>query len=68
MESLAHFFAVPKGEADIHIVYDATASDLNGVLWAPTFQLPTIDNLAKPVNPGAWIGGLMLLSSFLVFV
>jgi hypothetical protein len=34
---LTSFFAdVPKGEEDIRMVYDGTASDgLNEVLWAP---------------------------------
>jgi hypothetical protein len=33
--SLAGFFAVPKGEADIRMVYDASRSGLNKALWAP---------------------------------
>lgn len=67
VESLTRFFAVPKGESDIRMVYDATASGLNGALWAPTFQLPTIDNLARTVNPGAWMGDLDVAEQFLNF-
>jgi hypothetical protein len=38
--SLTGFFAVPKGESDICMVYDATKSGLNDSLWAPSFGLP----------------------------
>ena len=41
--SLTGFFAVPKGESDIRMVYDATKCGLNDTIWAPTFLLPTID-------------------------
>ena len=35
IKSLIKFFAVPKGERDIRMVYDATASGLNGAVWSP---------------------------------
>ena len=35
VKSLTSFFAVPKGESDIHIVYDLSACGLNEALWAP---------------------------------
>jgi len=38
------FFAVPKGEDDIRMVYDATANKLNECVWVPSFWLPTIDS------------------------
>ena len=36
-----HYFAVPKGETDIRVVFDGTSSGLNESLWAPNFFLPT---------------------------
>ena len=45
IESLTHYFAVPKGDSDIRMVYDLTASGLNDALWAPTFWLPNIRNV-----------------------
>jgi hypothetical protein len=35
------FFDVPKGDDDIRLVYNATKSGLNEVVWAPWFSLPT---------------------------
>jgi hypothetical protein len=37
------YFAVPKGEDNIRMVYDATANRLNEAVWVPTFWLPTIN-------------------------
>ncbi len=39
------YFAIPKGEGNIHMVYDATANKLNKAVWVPTFWLPTINTL-----------------------
>ena len=44
VESLTSFFAVPKGEKDIWMVYDGTKSGLNSTLWAPWFPLPTVES------------------------
>jgi hypothetical protein len=35
IKSLTSFFAVPKGDSDIGMVYDGTKSDLNDAMWAP---------------------------------
>ena len=43
--SLTYFFYVPKGENDIRLVYDLTASGLNDALWAPIFCMPSVDNV-----------------------
>lgn len=44
IKSLIKYFAVPKGEDDVCMVYDATANRLNECVWVPTFWLPTIDS------------------------
>jgi hypothetical protein len=38
--SLTSYFAVPKGENDIRLVYDGSDSGLNEALWSPSFWLP----------------------------
>jgi hypothetical protein len=48
--SLTGFFAVPKGESDICMVYDATKSGLNDSLWAPSFGLPTVDSTLRSID------------------
>jgi len=35
IKSLTSFFAVPKGDSDIRMVYDGTKSGLNDAMWAP---------------------------------
>ena len=50
--SLMAFFDVPKGDDDIRMVYDGSASGLNDHLWAPWFSLPTVDHLLRSLEPG----------------
>ena len=40
VRSKVHYFAVPKGDDDIRVVFDGTSSGLNDSLWAPNFYLP----------------------------
>jgi hypothetical protein len=53
--SLTDFFSVPKGDRDIHMVYNGTSSGLNDVLWVPSFPLPTVDSLLRSVHPNTWM-------------
>ena len=39
------FLLCVEGEDYIILVYDITASGLNDTLWAPTFFMPSIDNV-----------------------
>jgi hypothetical protein len=48
--SLKSFFAVPKGDTDIRLVYNCTSSGLNTHLWAPWFVLPTICALLRALE------------------
>jgi hypothetical protein len=41
IESYMDYFAVPKGDEDIRMVYNGSSCGLNEVLWAPRFWLPT---------------------------
>ena len=65
VESLTSFFAVPKGEDDIRVVYDATKSGLNKALWAPNFPLPTIDGVLNQSDSKTWFGDIDLGEMFL---
>jgi hypothetical protein len=66
--SLTSYFAVPKGDDDIRMVYDGTKSGLNSVLWAPWFPLPTIDMHLQSVVPGTFMGDLDIGEMFLNFL
>ena len=55
IKSLIKYFAVPKGDDDIRLVYDATANRLNECVWAPPFWLPTIDTLVRGVDKDSWM-------------
>ena len=35
IKSLLKYFAVPKGEDNVQIVYDGTANGLNDAVWVP---------------------------------
>lgn len=68
LKSLIKYFAVPKGEDDIRIVYDATASGLNEAVWAPTFWLPTIDSLVRALDDNCWMADRDIGDMFLNFM
>jgi hypothetical protein len=67
LKSLIKYFNVPKGEKDVRIVYDATASGLNDAEWAPPFWLPTIDSLVRALDPNAWMTDRDIGDMFLNF-
>jgi hypothetical protein len=52
---LIKYFAVPKGDDNIRLVYDATANRLNECVWVPTFWLPTIDTLIRALDRDSWM-------------
>ena len=68
VKSLTSFFAVPKGEGDVRIVYDGTKSGLNNQLWAPWFPLPTIDTHLRSLNAGYCMGDIDFSEQFLNFI
>ena len=67
VKSLTGFFAVPKGENDIRIVYDASKCGLNDALWCPNFFLPTIDSVLRNASADTWFGDIDLGEMFLNF-
>jgi hypothetical protein len=67
VKSLIKYFAVPKGEDDIRLVYDATANKLNNCVWVPTFWLPTIDLLVRALDKDLWMMDRNVEDMFLNF-
>ena len=67
IESLTHYFAVPKGENDIRMVYDLTASGFNDALWAPRFWMPTMLNVVDCATDASWYGDVDVGEMFLNF-
>lgn len=65
VKSWTGFFAVPKGEGDIRMVYDATKCGLNAALWSPSFGLPTIDSVLRNSDASSWFGDIDLGEMFL---
>jgi hypothetical protein len=48
--SLTSYFAVPKGEDDIRIVYGGTGSGLNDALWSPFLWLPNSASAVRLIS------------------
>ena len=65
--NLSHYFPVPKGENDIRMVYDLTASGLNAALWAPRFWMPTMLNVVDCAIHTSWFGDVDAGEMFLNF-
>jgi hypothetical protein len=65
VKSLTGFFAVPKAQTDIRVVYDATKCGLNSALWSPNFWLPTIDSVLRNARSSTWFADIDLGEMFL---
>ena len=55
IKSLIKYFAVPKGEDDVRLVYNAMTNKLNECVWVPSFWLPTIDSLVRALDEDSWM-------------
>jgi len=55
VKSNIKYFAVPKGDVDICMVYDIITNKLNEGVWVPTFWLPTIVSLVHAVCSTSWM-------------
>lgn len=53
-----HYFAVPKGDSDVRVVFDGTSSGLNATLWAPNFFLPSARSAAMSMGFGTWMADM----------
>ena len=55
LRAFIKYFGVPKGEFDIRVVYDGTASGLNDAIWVPSFWLPTSDCVTRSLGPDSFM-------------
>lgn len=55
VQTFLHYFAVPKGDSDIRVVFDGTSCGLNETLWSPNFFLPTSKNAAELLSFDSWM-------------
>eukprot|EP00536_Pseudo-nitzschia_multiseries_P018930 jgi/Psemu1/58071/gm1.58071_g len=55
VEAMMFMSHAPKGEMDVHIVYDSTKSGLNNTLYALWFAFPTVDSMVQWVVAGMWL-------------
>ena len=68
VKNLTRFFAVPKGDEDIRMVYDSTVANLNDSLWAPWFAMPTVRDHLRAIGPGSYMADVDIGEMFLNFV
>ena len=67
VKSLIRYFAVPKGDDDVRMVYDGTSSGFNRWVWAPSFGLPTVETMLRSVEHRTWLGDIDVGEQFLNF-
>jgi hypothetical protein len=67
VKNLTTYFAVPKGDRDICMVYDATKSGLNKSIWVPSFILPQAEALMDKLTEKSWMLDMDLGEMFLNF-
>jgi hypothetical protein len=67
IKSLTNYFDVPKGSDDIRMVYDASKSGLNKIIWVPSFCLPTTENLTDLLDEQSWMADIDMGEQFLNF-
>jgi hypothetical protein len=65
--SLTSYFAVPKGENDIGLVYDGSDSGLNEALWLSSFWLPNSGSAVRLISFYSFLFDLDIGECFLNF-
>ena len=58
VSNAVHFFAVPKGNSDIRVVFDGTSSGLNETLWSPNFFLPSAKSATMCLCFDTWMADM----------
>ena len=56
--NLLHYFAVPKGDADIRVVFNGTSCGLNDALWSPNFYLPAAPTVGNLSTLSTWMADI----------
>jgi hypothetical protein len=67
VSNVTSYFAVPKGDSDIRLVYDATKSGLNRCIWVPAFCLPPTEAMTERLTPESWMSDHDIGEMFLNF-
>ena len=65
--NLTSYFAVPKGDSDIRVVYDATRSGLNSCIWVPSFSLPGAEAVLDMMDTSSYMMDMDLGEMFYNF-
>ena len=52
---LIRHFSVPKGDQDVHMVYEDIASGFNDIFWVPNIVLPSVQTLILGNFPTSWM-------------
>ena len=52
IKNITDFFAVPKGEQDIRMVFNGTRSGLTDTIWAPSYWLPNATSILRTISFG----------------
>ena len=58
VSSSLDYFAVPKGDADVRVVFDGSSCGLNKVLWAPNFYLPSASSAVMLLSFSTWMADM----------
>ena len=58
VSNLVNYFAVPKGDSDIRVVFDGSSCGLNDTLWAPNFFLPSANAAALLLTFQTWMADM----------
>jgi hypothetical protein len=67
--ALTAFFHVPKGEDDLHLLYDGSCvSSLNDAMWMPRFVLPTLNTHLRSVEAVTFLADINVGEIFLNFI
>ena len=67
VSNVTSYFAVPKGDSDIRLVYDATRLGLNNCIWVPTFMLPPTEAMTDRLTDSSWMSDHDIGEMFLNF-
>jgi len=69
VKGIIPFFAVNKGETDIRMVFNGSATDRSGAsvntaLWAPHFSLPSVTTTLRAVDDGTFFSDVDIAEMF----
>ena len=66
VSSSLDYFAVPKGDLDVRVVFDGLSCGLNKALWAPNFCLPSASSAIMLLSFSTWMAEMDLVKCFTI--